>query len=147
MPRSDYKFILPMRVRYAECDVQGVVFNSRYLEYLDVGITEYWRTIGIFGLEGELEFHVVRNTVDYRKPLLLDEEFDVCLRLSGVGRTSMTSHWEIHGREAEDLRASGETINVHVAEVRGAPAAVPTRVIELFEIYEGRSLRREKTAL
>ena len=35
----------PLRVRYAECDPQGVVFNSRYLEYFDVALTELWREI------------------------------------------------------------------------------------------------------
>lgn len=32
-----------LRVRYAECDAQGVVFNAHYLTYLDVSITELWR--------------------------------------------------------------------------------------------------------
>lgn len=133
-----------MRVRYAECDVQGVVFNSRYLEYLDVGITEYWRRVGIFGTGDDLEFHVVRNLITYRKPLLLDEAFDICLRLTKVGTSSMTTHWEIHARDTDDLRADGETVNVHIAEVRGAPTPVPASVIAMFETYEGRTLRREK---
>ena len=35
--------VYPMRVRFAECDPQGIVFNSRYLEYFDVAMTEIWR--------------------------------------------------------------------------------------------------------
>ena len=50
MPRADFRFSFPKRVRYAECDPQGIVFNSRYLEYLDIGITEYWRAAGIYAL-------------------------------------------------------------------------------------------------
>lgn len=138
MARSDFKFSFPLRVRYAECDMQGIVFNSRYFEYLDVGITEYYRAVGIrMGAPDSPEFHVVRNTCDYAKPLLMDEEFDVCLRLARTGRSSMTTFWEIHGRGADDLRTGGETVNVHVGEVRGAPAPLPADLIAKFEHYEG----------
>ena len=32
-----------LRVRYAECDLQGVLFNANYLAYIDHTITELWR--------------------------------------------------------------------------------------------------------
>ena len=48
MARSDFKFHVIKRVRYAEIDAQAVVFNSRYLEYFDIGITEYWRAAGVY---------------------------------------------------------------------------------------------------
>ncbi|MBV7257332.1 acyl-CoA thioesterase [Pacificimonas sp. WHA3] len=142
MARSEFRFIFPLRVRYAECDVQGVVFNSRYLEYLDVGVTEYWRAVGLWdGGSQDLEFHVVRNIIDYRKPLLMDEEFDICLRTARIGTSSMTMFWELHGRGEEDLRAQGETISVHVAEARGAPAPVPDAVVNMFAAFEGGDLK------
>ena len=34
MARSDFKFHVSKRVRYAEIDAQAVVFNSRYLEFV-----------------------------------------------------------------------------------------------------------------
>lgn len=40
---SHYNFHYPLRVRWAEVDRQGIVFNGHYLTYFDVGITEYWR--------------------------------------------------------------------------------------------------------
>ncbi|MGB7405389.1 MAG: thioesterase family protein [Pacificimonas sp.] len=147
MARSDFRFSYPLRVRYAECDMQGVVFNSRYLEYLDVGITEYWRAVGMWaGGTQDLEFHVARNTVDYRKPLLHDDEFEVCVRMEELGRTSMRAVWEIHPVGKDDLRASGETVNVHVAEVRGAATPLPDAVRTMFETYEGRPLARDRKA-
>ena len=36
-------FVHPLRVRYAECDPQGVVFNGHYLAYFDIALTELWR--------------------------------------------------------------------------------------------------------
>ena len=38
-------FTLLLRVRYAECDAQQVVFNARYADYIDVAMTEYFREV------------------------------------------------------------------------------------------------------
>ena len=150
MPRADFRFAFAKRVRYAECDPQGVVFNSRYLEYLDIGITEYWRAVGMYEeapIAGGAEFHVARTAIDYRKPALLDELVEICVRCVRIGTSSMTFAFEMHGAGGgDDLRAAGDTVSVHVAEVRGASAPVPDWVATLFERYEGRSLRTTRAA-
>lgn len=144
MARSDFRFSFRKRVRYAEIDGQKVAFNSRYLEYFDIGVTEYWRMVGVNALypDGDTpEFHVARSEINYRAPILYDELFDICVRADRVGRTSFTLAFELHGAGADDLRASGLLINVHVAEAQGAPEPVPDAFITLFEAFEGRSLR------
>jgi acyl-CoA thioester hydrolase len=142
LARSDFKFSQTKRVRYAEIDAQAVVFNSRYLEYFDIGITEYWRAVGMYDGEAKhAEFHVARAEVDYKSPILLDELIDICVRCSRIGRSSMTFLFEIHGDGADDLRASGMEISVHVSEARGPSTPVPDAVVALFETYEGRTLR------
>ena len=144
MARSDFKFSVIKRVRYAEIDAQAVVFNSRYLEYFDIGITEYWRAAGVYERwpgHTSPEFHVARAEVDYKVPILLDEEVDICVRCSRVGRSSMTFLFELHGAGKDDLRATGLEVSVHVAESQGAPTAVPDEFVSLFEAFEGSSLR------
>jgi acyl-CoA thioester hydrolase len=144
MARSDYRFHVTKRVRYAEIDAQAVVFNSRYLEYFDLGITEYWRAAGVYDrwpLRDSPEFHVARAEVDYKAPILLDEEIDICVRAERVGRASMTFLLELHGKGRDELRAAGRLVNVHVAEAQGAPSPVPDEFVELFEAFEGRPLR------
>jgi acyl-CoA thioester hydrolase len=144
MARSDFKFRVIKRVRYAEIDAQAVVFNSRYLEYFDIGITEYWRAAGVYDRwpgHTSPEFHVARAEVDYKVPILLDEEVDICVRCSRIGRSSMTFLFELHGAGKDDLRATGLEVSVHVAEAQGAPTPVPDEFVNLFEAFEGRSLR------
>ena len=144
MARSDFKFSVKKRVRYAEIDAQAVVFNSRYLEYFDIGITEYWRAAGVYDRWPEREspeFHVARAEVDYKKPILLDELIDICVRCSRVGRSSMTFLFELHGAGKDDLRATGLEVSVHVEEAQGATAPVPDEFVNLFEAFEGRPLR------
>ena len=64
-------FTFPMRVRFAECDPQGIVFNSRYLEYFDVAITEFWReAIGPFDAAtaaADVELVVAEAGIRYRE--------------------------------------------------------------------------------
>lgn len=142
--RSDFRFIWTARARYAEVDAQAVVFNSRYLEYFDIGITEYFRAAGLYpeaNLKGAPELHVVKAEVVYHVPILLDEEIAICVRCEKVGRTSLTFAFEVHAGNGEDLRASGSEVQVHVDEPRGRPTPVPNAVVALFEKYEGHSLK------
>jgi acyl-CoA thioester hydrolase len=125
-----------------------VVFNSRYLEYFDIGITEYFRAAGLYpepNLQGAPELHVVKAEVVYHAPILLDEEMAICVRCEKVGRTSLTFAFEVHGLangpDGEDLRASGTEVQVHVDEPRGRPTPVPDAVVALFEAFEGRTLK------
>ena len=143
MARQDFRFHVSKRVRYAEIDGQKVVFNSRYLEYFDLGMTEYWRAAGVNEIYGDEtpEFHVARSEVNYRAPILFDEEIDICVRVGRVGRSSMTIEFEIHGKDRDDLRADGILVDVHVAEAQGAVQPVPDDFLALFEKFEGRALR------
>ncbi len=147
MAKSDFKFRYPKRVRYAEIDAQAILFNSRYLEYFDIGITEYWRAVGMYtdqGLIGGAEFHVAKATVNYRAPIMVDELIDICVRCERIGTSSMTFLFELHGAgEADDLRATGEEISVHVAAARGKPAPVPQSISDRFARFEARALQQE----
>jgi len=77
MPRKDYRFSVPLRVRWAEVDPQQVVFNGNYLTYFDVGMTEYFRELG-FAYPGGLaaydsDLYVVRSAIDYHGPATYDD--------------------------------------------------------------------------
>lgn len=147
MPRAEFRFAYPKRVRYAEIDAQAVLFNSRYLEYFDIGMVEYWRAVGLYektAVTGGIEFHVAKAEVQYKRPILVDEQVDICVRCARIGRSSATFLFELHGAGQDDLRATGEEVQVHVAEARGAPSPVPDWVVGMFEAYEGRRLRNDR---
>jgi acyl-CoA thioester hydrolase len=136
MARADFKFSTRVRVRYAEIDAQAVVFNSRYLEYADVAVTEYWRAVG-FHAAGEawsaLEFHVARALVEYKAPIRYDEEIDLYARTTRVGRSSLTTWIEIHGNAKnpdDDLRATIEIVNVNVDLESGSSCRLPAWIGE-----------------
>ena len=139
MARADFRFCHSFRVRYAEVDPQAVVFNSRYLEYADLALVEYWRTAGItIGREDGPEFHVGRATVTYRKPIRVDEMVDALVRVERFGTASMTNRIELHGAGAEDLRAEIELVYVCVDLVTGKSQPIPESFKARFERLNAR---------
>jgi acyl-CoA thioester hydrolase len=142
MARADFAFSTRIRVRYAEIDAQAVVFNSRYLEYADVAVTEYWRAAGLHGnmdAWAALEFHVVRALVEYKAPIRYDEEIDLYARTTRIGRSSLTTWVEIHGAAKtpdDDLRATIEIVNVNVDLASGSSCRLPNWVGETLTKFD-----------
>lgn len=83
-----------LRVRYAECDPQGVVFNSHYLAYFDISLTELWRAA--FGgyhamLDRGIDLVVAEARVRYLRPAQFDDELELQIAISALGETSIAS--------------------------------------------------------
>ena len=141
MPRADFQFHHRIRVRYAEVDAQGVVFNAHYLTYFDVAHTEYMRAMD-YDYADEvrrtgLDFHLVKSVVEYRRPLAFDQLFDVCVRAARIGRTSITNLFEIHAAATDDLLASGETVMVCADMATHRPVPVMPSFVEAMRRVEG----------
>ncbi len=144
MPRSDFAFHHRFRVRYSETDLQGVVFNARYLDYADIAITEYWRVADLRGQQPDepLEFHVRKATVLFEAPVRPDEMIEVMARTIKVGNTSMTQLVEIHGVHddgRDDLRAQVELISVHVDLETHRPVPLPEWTGKVFRDFDARA--------
>ena len=144
MARSDFQFAWPFRVRYAEVDGQMIVFNAHYLTYFDTAITEYFRALpydyrGQVTRTGE-DFHTVRTLVEYQQPIVFDEDIEVCLRTSRLGRSSLTFLLEIHPQGLDDLRATGEVVWVNTDQTTHKSAAVPAQLADKLRVYEGERL-------
>src|SRR3989442_2763919 len=79
-----------LRVRYIECDAQKVVFNSRYSEYVDVGINEFLRAAGVLGgfISGPLDFQLVKQTVEWKAPARFDQVLELRMGATRLGTTS-----------------------------------------------------------
>lgn len=127
MARSEFSFSHTLRVRWAEVDRQGIVFNGNYLLYFDVGITEYWRAIGCpypdALLQHGSDMFVKKASLEYHGPAGYDDVLDVCVRVARIGRSSMQFLLEIH-RGAEHL-IDGEVLYVNVDPATRKSAPVP----------------------
>lgn len=81
-----------LRVRYQECDPQGVVYFARYPEYADIALTEMFReALGSYAalVEGGADLVVAEMTIRYRASARFDELVDVGIEVTRLGDTSM----------------------------------------------------------
>ena len=130
MTRPGFAFSHRLRVRYAEIDGQKVVFNSRYLEYADVALSEYWRWLRLAELPEwrSMEFHVARAGVDYQLPFRYDDPFDAWVRTERIGTSSVTSRVELVHAQTGALHTVIELVHVNVDLDAGRSTPVPPAV-------------------
>ena len=115
-----------LRVRWAEVDMQKIVFNGHYLTYIDSAIAEYWREIGLPYPHGYVDrygsdIYLRKATVEYLGSAGYDDVLTVCCRVARLGRSSMTFHFEIY-RQAEVLiTAELVYVNADPSTMKAAP--------------------------
>jgi acyl-CoA thioester hydrolase len=98
-------FVHELRVRYGECDLQGVVFNANYLLYFDVGITELWRAAVCPWqemVERGVDAVVADANLSFRAPARYDDVLRLELHVAHLDDTSVTT--------AIDVRRDGELL-------------------------------------
>ena len=94
-----------LRVRYGECDPQGVVYFANYPAYVDIAMTELWRErIGPYNdmVEAGSDMVVAELQLRYRGSARFDEDLEVVLEVERLGETSLTCAWRIE-RDAATL--------------------------------------------
>ena len=128
-----------LRVRYHECDPQGVVFNAHYLAYADIAITELYRA-AFGGWQAPMEEHgidmvVAAATVQYLAALRFDEEFDLVATLIRIGETSTTTR-VVMERDREAV-AEVEVRHVVVDATSRSKVPIPDPVREALQAYAG----------
>jgi acyl-CoA thioester hydrolase len=126
-----------LRVRYGECDAQGVVFNANYLAYFDVVLTEWWReAIGSYNAmldEHGADMVVAESNIRFRSPGVFDDELDFELRVARLGTTALTSH--IDARVGDRLVVDGEIRHVFIDPATKQKRQMPDSIRRALEPY------------
>lgn len=142
MAREEFRFVHTLRVRYDEIDGQRIVYNGRYLTYMDLAQTEYFRTgLGhhLFDLADANVFDVatVHVEMDYYRAFALDDIIEIGVRCTAIGTTSVTFEYEMwkQGEESARFRATGIYVNYDMATQAKRP--VPVLVREAIARFEG----------
>ena len=94
-----------LRVRWGECDIQGVVYYVNYAEYVDLALTELWRErIVPYDQVTAAGYDIVvaELTLRYRASARFEDLVDVVLEVERMGETSMSTAWRIE-RDGEVL--------------------------------------------
>ena len=138
MDIDEFTFSHRLRVRWAEVDAQGIVFNGHYLTYFDVGMTEYLRAIGVPYPDGFLAYggdlFLAKATVEFKSPARYDDELDCGVRIGRIGASSVQFLFGLC--RGDELLATGENIYVNADPVTRRPLTVDQAVRDIVTAYE-----------
>ncbi len=136
--RQDFRLTHRLRVRWAEVDLQRIVFNPHYLVYLDIAFTEYWRALAIpYEAIPELlggDLYVKKSTLEYHGSARLDDVLDIGLKCERIGNSSIVFRGGVFKGEARLLTA--ELVYVFADSATQSAKTVPTILRELLQSYE-----------
>ena len=128
-----------LRVRWSECDLQGVVFYPHYLAYLDHTVTELWRTaIGPYTEmipEHGVDMVVAEAGMRYRDSARFDDELEIAATVTRLGSTSITTAFTIERLSDGTLLTEGELRHVFVDPGDFRKREMPDRVRAALERY------------
>jgi acyl-CoA thioester hydrolase len=125
-----------LRVRYGECDPQGIVFNANYVAWMDQAMVELWRaTLGSWNVMVERggEMVVGELTVRFRAPARADDLLTLRTSIASFGTTSLQVAVDVL-RDGE-LLVEGRLRQVYLDAASWKPTPVPGWLREALAPY------------
>jgi YbgC/YbaW family acyl-CoA thioester hydrolase len=138
MTREDFRFFHRLRVRWAEVDLQKIVFNAHYLMYFDTAVADYWRALAMpyeeamHLLQGDI--FVKKATVEFNASARLDDRLDVGMKCSRIGNSSMLFTGAVF--RGEDLLVTCELVYVFADPATQSSRPVPAPLRETLTAFE-----------
>lgn len=136
--RADFRCLHRLRVRWAEVDMQKIVFNAHYLMYFDTAMADYWRELALpyeaamHQLGGDL--YVKKASVEYFSSARYDDQLQIGLRCGRIGNSSITFEGAIF--RGDTLLVTGELIYVFADPATQTSRPVPDALRDLLLAYE-----------
>jgi YbgC/YbaW family acyl-CoA thioester hydrolase len=148
MKRQDFRFFHRLRVRWAEVDMQKIVFNAHYLMYFDTAVADYWRALALpyeeamHQLGGDL--YVKKATVEFSASARMDDRLDVALKCGRIGNSSMVFEGAIF--RGDELLITCELVYVFADPATQTSRPVPPALRSILTAYEaGEPMVRVRT--
>jgi acyl-CoA thioester hydrolase len=139
--RPPFKYSALTRVWFSDTDAQGAVYYGRYLPYFDHARTEYHRHLGSLEVPGA-EFVMRSSSVEYHAPARFDDLLECFVRVSRIGRTSVTYEVAAFSLPDDELMVTGVQTLVLIDPETRQPVVVPedvratVRALELSDLSE-----------
>lgn len=138
MNRHDFRFVERLRVRWAEVDMQQIVFNGHYLLYADTAVAGYWRALALPYQEAMQllggDIFVRKATLEYHAPAAYDDLLEIGVRCGRIGNSSMA--FELGVFRADELLVSGELLYVFADPVARQARPVPPELRSVMLGFE-----------
>lgn len=139
--KPPFKYSALDRVGFSDTDAQGIVYYGRYLPYFDLARVEYHRHLGMeYTGPREREFVMRACTIDYLAPARFDDLVETFIRVSRIGRTSVTYECAAYRLEEDVLMVTAHQTLVLVELATHTAAVVPDWFRKTIRDFEGADL-------
>jgi acyl-CoA thioester hydrolase len=123
-------YVHTLRVRYHECDAQGIVFNANWFTYFDVTLTEWFRAaFGSYSAlvaEHGVDVVLAETTARFKGSARFDDELTIAVEVEQLGSTSMVVTYT--ARRGGEVLVEGRTVYVFVDAQTLAKTPIPDDV-------------------
>lgn len=138
LKRSDFRFVHRLRVRWAEVDMQKIVFNAHYLMYFDTAISDYWRALALpyeaAMQQLDSDLYVVKATLEFHASARVDDQIEVAMKCSRVGTSSIQFTGAIF--RGDEHLISGDIVYVFADPASQRSRPVPQALRDILMGYE-----------
>lgn len=138
MNRQEFRFFHRLRVRWAEVDMQKIVFNAHYLMYFDTAVADYWRALampyeeGMHQMQGDI--YVKKAGIEFHASARMEDWLDVGMKCARIGNSSMIFHGAIF--RGEELLITCELVYVFADPATQTSRPVPPPLREMLTGFE-----------
>ena len=95
-----------IKVRYSEVDCQRIVYNSHYLTYFDISLSEMLEDCfdqDEYVKQTNNDFHTVGVQMNFKSPARLNDQLEVYTGIKKLGNSSMTFTQEIYRSGSDEI--------------------------------------------
>ncbi|MDP3702181.1 MAG: YbgC/FadM family acyl-CoA thioesterase [Hylemonella sp.] len=136
--RADFRFSHRLRVRWAEVDMQKIVFNAHYLMYFDTAISDYWRALAL-PYEAAMEhlggdLYVKKASLEYHASARYDDPLAIGMKCERIGNSSIQFRGGVF--RGDTLLVEGELIYVYADPATQTSKPVPQALRDTLTGFE-----------
>jgi acyl-CoA thioester hydrolase len=136
--KPPFKYSSLTRVGFSDTDAQGIVYYGRYLPYFDQARVEYARHLQMLATRSDDHEFVMRaSTIEYHAPARFDDLLEVFIRVSRIGRTSVTYECSAYRVEDDVLMVTAQQTLVLVDLEERKACPIPDWFRERIAEFEG----------
>jgi len=132
--RADYRHFLSIATRWMDNDTYGHVNNVTYYSYFDTVVNEHLVNAGGLDIrDGDVVGFVVETSCRYFRPISFPETIDAGMRVTRLGRSSVTYEIALFRTGDPHPAAAGRFVHVWVDRMSVTPAELPARIREALQ--------------
>lgn len=123
------------KIRYSDCDPQGIVFNGNYGRYWDDAVTDWMGEAGFggFDLGGTgADMVAARMEIDFRAPATMGDVLETMVGVERLGTTSMTIGITSRRQSDGEVIVAGREVIVFVDPSSRQPIPIPDPIRVVF---------------